>query len=417
MMKNILSDNDKLAFVGIRFFGISLVLLINFMIQFASAQTVDLPPDNKFSSLETASGEKLPDKTGEIDQLSATLDEMIGQMIMVGIRGTDLSGNPLLISALQDGKAGGIILFEKNLSPDSTSAKLKKLNTELQKVSRYPLFIAIDQEGGRVNRLKAKYGFPDSKTATWLGNINSYDTTLFYASLTASTLKTHGININFAPVVDLCSNPDNPVIAAHQRCFSRDPQSVVRHAGWVIDAHHKYGVLTTLKHFPGHGSSTKDTHKEMTDVTRLWTPDELIPYDSLIARDKADAIMTAHIVNCNLDQQCLPATLSWSIISELLRGNMGYTGVVFSDDMQMHAITKHYGLEQSIKLAILAGVDILLYSNNIAGSNEHQATVVHRIIKDMVSSGEIPEQRITESYKRVVLMKKSLFPDSAFPKI
>ena len=345
----------------------------------------------------------------------ATLDEMIGQMIMVGIRGKDLAENPLLLTALQEGKAGGIILFEKNLSAENTSVRLQELIKGLQASSKHPLLIAIDQEGGRVNRLKARYGFPDSKSATWLGNVNHQDTTSHYAEQIASTLCSLGININFAPVVDLCSNPNNPVIAAPQRCFSGNPQTVTRHAGWFIDAHHKYNILTTLKHFPGHGSSTKDTHKEMTDVTRLWDSSELLPYKGLISQNKADAIMTAHIVNCKLDKECLPATLSKTIITGLLRDSLKFNGVVFTDDMQMHAITKHYGLEQSILLAINAGVDILLYSNNIAGSREHQATVVHRIIKDMVSNGMITEERIRTSYKRITDMKKTVSPEYQFP--
>ena len=345
----------------------------------------------------------------------ATLDQMIGQMVMVGMQGTDLSSNPLLLEALRDGKTGGVILFEKNLPPVNTAMNLKAMISSLQDTSAFPLLIAIDQEGGRVNRLKSKYGFPESVTATRLGNANSCDTTMHYADLIASTLKMLGININFAPVVDLCSNPDNPVIAGYERCFSADPQMVTQHAMWYINAHHVRNVLTTLKHFPGHGSSTTDTHKEMTDVTKLWKPEELIPYDSLIARKCADAIMTAHIVNCNLDKKCLPATLSYDIITGLLRDSMGFKGVVITDDMQMHAITKHYGLEHSVKLAILAGVDILLFSNNIPGSGEHQATVVHRLIKDLVTSGEISESRIKESYERIVRLKKQIFPKTAFP--
>jgi len=345
----------------------------------------------------------------------ATLDEMIGQMIMVGMRGADFEANPLLVEALRLGQAGGVILFEKNLSGDSTAVRLARLTGDFQRVARFPLLIAIDQEGGRVNRLKAKYGFPDSQTATWLGDMGSCDTTRHYAGQIAATLKMLGININFAPVVDLCSNPDNPIIARYGRCFSADPLVVADQATWYIDAHHAEGILTTLKHFPGHGSSTRDTHKEMTDVTSLWSPAELIPYDSLIARRRADAIMTAHIVNCNLDPLCLPATLSRSIITGLLRDSMGFNGVVITDDMLMHAITKHYGLEESIRLAILAGADILLYSNNIAGSWEHQASVVHRIIKEMVASGKISEERIRESYQRVVNLKRTTWPNYPFP--
>jgi beta-N-acetylhexosaminidase len=345
----------------------------------------------------------------------ATLDEMIGQMILVGIKGQSVEENPQLMAALREGKVGGIILFEKNLSPDSTSARLIRMTSALQRSSLHPLLIAIDQEGGKVNRMKARYGFPDSRSATWIGMMNKCDTTWHYAEQTAITLKSHGINLNFAPVVDLCSNPNNPVIASAQRCYSDDPETVAKHAGWFIDAHRLHGVLTTLKHFPGHGSSTKDTHKEMTDVTQLWSSNELIPYQRLMKQKKADAVMTAHIVNCKLDTACLPATLSAAIIKGLLRDSLHFQGLVFTDDMQMHAITKHYGLEQSVKLALLAGVDVLLFSNNIPGSQEHQATVVHRIIRELVDTGVIPESRIRESYNRIIAAKRDVFPNYQFP--
>jgi beta-N-acetylhexosaminidase len=345
----------------------------------------------------------------------ATLDQMIGQMIMVGLSSTNLDSNLLLEDALREGRAGGIILFEKNLAVDSTAWHLTQLTAGLQQAASMPLLIAIDQEGGRVNRLKARYGFPDSKSAAWLGMQNSCDTTMLHAEQIASTLKILGININFAPVVDLCSNPDNPVIAKFERCYNANPHEVTRQAVWFIDGHRANGILTTLKHFPGHGSSTKDTHKEMTDVTRLWRAEELIPYQQLIDRGRTDAIMTAHIINCNLDTSCLPATLSKAIITGLLRDSLGYNGVVITDDMQMHAITKHYGTEQSIRLAILAGVDILLFSNNITGSMEQQATLVHRTIKKMVDSDEISEARIRQSYERIIHLKRQLYPAYPFP--
>ncbi|MFO7722032.1 MAG: glycoside hydrolase family 3 protein [Bacteroidales bacterium] len=361
------------------------------------------------------SDKEVREADGEPFTRLATLDEMIGQMIMVGLKGTDLQENQQLLETLKQGKAGGVIFFEKNLSPDSTAIRVRSLISDLQMASLHPLLIAIDQEGGRVNRLKARYGFPDSKTATWLGDQNHCDTTWYYAEQTATTLKALGFNINFAPVVDLCTNPTNPVIAVPQRCFSSNPEMVTKHAGWYIDAHRSKGVLTTLKHFPGHGSSTKDTHKEMTDITNLWRNEELIPYQKLIQSDRADAIMTAHIIHCRLDTGCLPATLSKTIISGLLRDSLGYQGIVFTDDMQMHAITKHYGLEQSIKLALLAGVDILLFSNNIPGSKEHQATVVHKIIRDLVDTGVVTEARIRESYERITRTKQTLFPSYPFP--
>lgn len=345
----------------------------------------------------------------------ATIDEMIGQMIMVGMEGTSTTENAALLQALQQGKAGGVILFEKNIANNNSAEQIHRVITEFQAATEIPLFIAIDQEGGVVNRLKTKYGFPPSKTATWLGKTDNIDTTFRYAMLTASTLKKLGINLNFAPVVDLCSNVDNPIIAGYGRCFSDDPYVVAKHAGWVIQAHHRHGVVTTLKHFPGHGSSQGDTHKDMTDVTGLWTTNELIPYRELVNMHLVDAIMTAHIVNCDLDPDCNPATLSKTIVTDILRDNLNFNGVVFSDDMKMKAISTYYGLEKSVKMAILAGVDVILYCHKIKGENELPVLVIHRTIKKLVEEGEIPRERIYESYERIIELKRAVFPFEKFP--
>jgi beta-N-acetylhexosaminidase len=217
-----------------------------------------------------------------------------------------------------------------------------------------------------------------------------------------------GININFAPVVDLASNPNNPIIAKFGRAFSANEDSVTLLAKEFIRQHHRYGVLTSLKHFPGHGSSKDDTHLGIADVTNTWNEKELKPYQQLIDSGYADAVMTSHIVNKTLDNNGNPGTLSHDILDGILRKRLKFDGVVFSDDMQMHAITKHYGLEETIKLAINAGVDIMTFSNNISGSDERTVDKVHKIIKDFVNRGEIPAARIDQSYKRIIKLKKRL---------
>ena len=172
-------------------------------------------------------------------------------------------------------------------------------------------------------------------------------------------------------------------------------------------------MITTLKHFPGHGSSKDDTHLGIADVSNTWNETELIPYRTLIQQGYVDAIMTAHIVNKKLDDSGNPGTLSGKMINDLLRKKLNYNGVVFSDDMQMHAIAKHYGLEEAIKLSILAGVDILTFSNNISGSQERTVDVVHRIIRKFVQDGTIPQERIDQSYNRILSLKNKLNQTSA----
>lgn len=337
-----------------------------------------------------------------------SLDFKIGQMIIVGINGTDVSKNKTLIDDIAKGQVGGIILYEKNISSDNSYVKLKNLTWNLKKNAPIQLFVAIDQEGGKVNRLKEKYGFPKSMTAEYLGETQSLDSTYFYSEITAATLAGLGINVNFAPVLDLSTFKENPVIAKNGRAFSDHPDSVAAHAEQVVEAHRKYNVITSLKHFPGHGSSHDDTHLGIADVTDYWQSMELIPYRALIENNKVDAIMTAHIVNKRLDPEGLPGTLSKSIMTGLLRDSLNYDGVIFSDDMQMHAITKHFGLEKALRLSILAGVDILMFSNNIQGSKNRTVDNVHSVIKKLVKEGIISEERIDESYRRILKLKERI---------
>lgn len=336
----------------------------------------------------------------------ATLEEMIGQMVMIGINSrTTVDNNDPLLEEIKTGKVGGVVLYEKNIAKSSSSANLKNLVKKMQESASIPLFISIDEEGGLVHRMKSKYGFVDIPSAEALGKINNTDTTFNKTRILAAEMSRHGINLNYAPDIDLASNPNNPVIAKLGRSYSSDPEIVSDHALASIKAHHEEGVLTVIKHFPGHGSSATDSHKGITDVTNLWNIVEIFPYDDLIKSGEVDAIMTAHIINCRLDSACLPATLSETIITGLLRNVMNYQGVVFSDDMQMYAISKNYGLENAIKLAINAGVDVIMFANNVDLNDRITATEVQKIIKKLVDNGEIKRERILESYERILELK------------
>jgi beta-N-acetylhexosaminidase len=335
-----------------------------------------------------------------------SLDIKIGQMILIGFPGPAV--DPNVLEEVRDGKVGSIILFEKNIPPTNSFVALKKIIWTYQQAAPIPLLIGIDQEGGRVNRLKDKYGFPKSITAAAMGKSPTLDSVRFYAEATASTLSGLGININFGPVVDLASNPNNPIIAKYGRAFSANEDSVTLFAKEFIKEHHRYNVLTSLKHFPGHGSSKDDTHLGIADVTHTWEERELKPYKSLIDSGYVDAIMTSHIINRKLDQEGNPGTLSASILDGILRKRLNFNGVIFTDDMQMHAITKHYGLEDAIKLAINGGVDIMTFSNNIQGSDERTVDKVHSIIKEFVKKGVIKKERIDESFARIMKLKGRL---------
>jgi beta-N-acetylhexosaminidase len=339
-----------------------------------------------------------------------SLDIKIGQMILIGMPKAEVDST--VLDEVRRGKVGSLIYFEKNIPKSSSAfAAFKKMSWTYQKAAPIPLFICIDQEGGKVNRLKEKYGFTRSISAASIGKFRSLDSVRFYAEATAATLAGLGINVNFAPCVDLAINPTNPVIVKPERSYSANEDSVTMFAKEVVKEHRKYGVVTALKHFPGHGSSKDDTHLGLADVTNTWTAHELKPYQALIDSGYADGVMTSHIVNKNLDHSSLPGTLSKPILDSLLRKKLGFTGVVFSDDMQMKAIASNYGLDEAIRLAVNAGVDIMCFSNNIQGVEDRTVDKVHDIIRSFVNTGAIPKQQIDESFKRIMKLKQMITAD------
>lgn len=335
-----------------------------------------------------------------------SLDLKIGQMIMVGIGDrTSLGQSDPLCAELSAGRIGGVVIFEKNLTGIDADG-LWKFIAALQRASQQRLFISIDEEGGRVHRLKEKYGYFSLPSAARLGKLDNPDTTLFYNRKLTKLLNGLGFNVNYAPSVDVAVNPENTVIVKAERSFGRSPSLVAKHAALCIQAHQEQKIATVLKHFPGHGSSAADSHFGVVDVSKTWRPEELKPYDTLIRAGLCDAVMVAHLVNKNWDESMLPATLSQKVVAGMLRKDLGFKGVVFSDDMQMKAIADQYGLERAIALAINAGVDVLMFANTIPGAKDRvSASQIHGIIKKLVENGTISPDRIDESYKRIALLK------------
>lgn len=340
------------------------------------------------------------------------LDTQIGQMLMVGFRGLDADRQSPVVNDITRYHIGGVVLFDYDVPAKSpvrniqSPEQVKTLIDSLQQHAEIPLFVSIDQEGGKVVRLKPKFGFSPTVSAQYLGEFNSADSTRKYARQTVETLKQLGINMNLAPSVDVNINPDNPIIGNLERSYSADPGIVTRHAQTYIQTLDEQGIITVLKHFPGHGSSEDDSHEGVTDVTMTWQEKELIPYRQLIASGDVDAIMTAHIYNAKLDAS-YPATLSKPIITGLLRDSLNFEGVVMSDDLQMKAIRSYYGLEKTIERSIKAGVDILVFANNSI-FDEQIAAKAHGIIKKLVEDEVIPRERIEQSYRRIMDLKKQL---------
>lgn len=339
-----------------------------------------------------------------------TLEQKAAQMLMVGFRDTAITAESEVTQWLRDYQIGGVILFEYDSPSKSrprnitSTTQLKSLTDSLKYFSPTPLFIAVDEEGGNVSRLKARYGFEPTVTPQYLGTLDNEDSTRFYARRIAQACRDMGFNVNFAPAVDVNVNPDSPVIGKIGRSFSADAEVVARNARWFVDEHNKLGVLCSLKHFPGHGSSVSDTHLGLADVTETWTNAELLPYWLLLRDSLPVAVMTSHIFNRTIDG-LYPATLSAATLS-MLRNSLQFNGLVFSDDMMMNAVSKFYGLEDAICLAINAGVDVLIFSNNIDTYNPDIVKDAVNIIVRLVGDGKISKERIDQSYQRIMDSKK-----------
>jgi beta-N-acetylhexosaminidase len=358
-----------------------------------------------FPSSSEAVSKNLP--VHEVDSLRIK----IGQMIMVGFRGTDAASSGAVLRDIEGVRIGGVILFDYDVPAKApvrnvvSPSQLRALTAVLQQRSEIPLFIAIDQEGGKVNRLKSKYGFPASVSQKALGRTGSADTARAAGERTGRTLAEAGITVNFAPALDLEANPDNPVIAKLERSFSPDPRVVTKLGSAMLEGLHSHGILCAVKHFPGHGSSRGDTHAGFVDVTSTWTHRELEPFAAMIREQRCDMVMTAHIVNRRLDPD-LPSTLSRKVITSLLRDSLGFQGVVVSDDLQMKAITDEYGFEDAIRRAVEAGVDILLFGNNAGVFDAEVASKAVAVLRTLVASGALSESRIDESFRRIMALKR-----------
>ena len=343
-----------------------------------------------------------------------SLDVKIGQMLMIGFRGLMAAEGDPILDDVRARHLGGVVLFDYDVPSNTplrnieSPAQVKALVECLQAAAASPLLVAVDQEGGRVRRLKEALGFAPLASPQSLGAAKDLDRTRREAGATAQMLAELGINLNLAPVVDLNTNPDNPVIGRLERSFSADPAVVTDHALAFIRAHHEHQVLCSLKHFPGHGSSAADSHLGLVDVTETWSSAELEPYVRIIEAGEADTVMTAHVFNATLDPT-YPATLSRPTITGILRDRLHYDGVVLCDDLQMGAIREQYGYETAVETAIAAGVDILVIANN----TEYEEGIAARtvaIIKQWIQDGTVSEARIDESHERIQRLKSRLAP-------
>lgn len=335
-------------------------------------------------------------------KVPTSIPQLTGQMLMSGIEGTTLTQDTK--DLILKHHVGGIILFSRNYE---TPEQLHKLICDLQATAaksptRFPLFISVDQEGGRVARLTKPYTkFPPF---CCIGNAQSESLAYRFGQALATELADTGINMDYAPVLDVHTNPDNPIIG--DRAISSDPQMVVRMAHAFIKAFNDTGVLPVGKHFPGHGDTHVDSHLDLPTVDRdakTLEAVELVPFQKTIERG-LNFIMTAHVIYTAWDEK-LPATFSKIILQDILRKKLGFEGVILSDDLEMKAVEKHYEFESLPRMGVEAGLDMFMICNNV----DKVRALHEQMVKD-VESETIAIEPLKQSVERILAVKKNLPP-------
>ncbi|WP_347815201.1 beta-N-acetylhexosaminidase [Rossellomorea sp. DA94] len=325
-----------------------------------------------------------------------TLDEKIGQMLVAGVNGTQMD-EPTK-NLIQKHKVGGFIFFSDHLKgPEQTVQFLNQLK-EANADNPLPLLLSVDEEGGNVTRLPGRLEhFPTNQK---IGNANDPDVSYEVGTTLGKGLKEFGFNLDFAPVLDVNSNPNNPIIG--DRSFSPDPDIVSELGIQTMKGIQSQNILSSIKHFPGHGDTSVDSHlalpvvnKSLQELESL----ELIPFKRAID-DGADLVMVAHILLPELDDT-YPSSLSEAIVTDLLRKKLNFKGVVITDDMTMKAVADNYGMGEAAVLSVKAGSDLILIAHDA-----QKAVTAMEALKSAVKNGEISEERIDESVKRIINLKQ-----------
>lgn len=338
--------------------------------------------------------------------LAASFDEMAGQMIIVGFQG-DSAGDASVL-ALRDqiaaGHLGGVMYLKTNVA---SLAAVKKMNQVFQAASPdLPPFITLDQEGGAVERLTAEVGFTEIPNARTIAATRSVPEAEAIYEKMARAIAALGFTVNFGPVADMDINPDNQIIAKFGRAFSADAAIVAEYDAAFIAAHKSAGIVTALKHFPGHGSSTADSHEGFVDITHTWSKQELEPYRALFAGGYDGMVMVAHLFHEAYSDvgAKTPSSLSPQWVTGVLRGELGFDGVAISDDLEMGAIRKNFTLRQTVTGAVRAGIDVLLFSNT-ADYSPGLGEKVRAILVSEAKSDPDFAARVAQSYARIVALK------------
>jgi len=343
---------------------------------------------------------------------ASLLNRQIGQMIMVGFAGVGEkdAGVAAVRNELAEGVIGGVVLYPENIR---SAKQLKNLNSFLANAKSDPIpLIAVDQEGGLVQRLTRWNGYTNFPSARNVGRNPSYSTpesVVRLYGIMAHELADAGFNVNFGPVVDLSINDRNTVIVRRKRSYGADPVLVANLARDFIVAHREANILTVAKHFPGHGSSHADSHQRLADVSKTWREVELDPYRILAKNGMLDMVMVGHLYHPEFsDGEMLPASLSARAMDVLRdKAGVGFRGVIVSDDLEMGAVREKYSLQERVVRAVNAGTDLLVFSN-VKSRDPELGAKIHAIMVKAVNDGTIPMARIEQAAGRIGLLKRRL---------
>ena len=329
-----------------------------------------------------------------------TLERNLGQLFLVGFPGKTNQAPQSIRQALAEERIGGTILFRRNLEDLEQIKELTESIHQAAALASAPPFVAIDQEGGRVVRIRAP--LTELPTMRALGSAQDLRDVARVSEVLATEIAALGFNLNFAPVLDVDSNPDNPVIG--DRAFSANPERVARCGAGFLVGHHTAGVIPCGKHFPGHGDTLEDSHKAlprlMHDLERLEAV-ELFPFERAIAAG-IPMLMTAHIELPLLDA-FRPATLSASILDDLLRKRLRFEGVIVTDCLEMKAVADRYEIEEMVELGLEAGVDLFLICHT-----EEKWRRAYNHLLELARKDIRIEKRIAASATRIRKMKTDL---------
>lgn len=333
-----------------------------------------------------------------------TLREKVGQLFWVRPETLDFSLNPekktltqTMRQNLEQYPVGGIVVFKKNIQDEN---QLSSLIADFQSASKIPMIVAVDEEGGAVARLANHEAFslPKYTSARDIGKTGDPEQARQMGRTIGGYLRFYGFNLDFAPVADVDSNPANPVIG--RRAYSTDAQQTAQMVAAAVEGFHEAGMLCTVKHFPGHGDTGQDSHYGTATSYKTWEEMkamEMLPFEAGIAAG-ADVVMTAHITTPNATTDGLPASLSYTMITERLRGELGFQGVIVTDALEMNAIKNHFTPAESAVAALRAGVDVLLMPSDLRAAFDG--------VVQAVEDGTLSEERLNESVRRILTLKQ-----------